>query len=280
MSLGPKERIYDALGTKQYVARLNGGVTFTGVSRLNRNDQTYRVNLDVVPRGDRLHAVYNDARFGIRYAEFTGPADFSAAVARTIVPRGDTMWPTPNLVLSSTAGAHLYFWGGTSSGGGAWSSDWIHHWRGRAPARTILNLTDATSNSALPDWPAANATDGNASTSYSSECSVNPSNGAWLAAWVPGRRPQLVNQAVLTARRREGAVQGFPVSYQVFVTSPDNRRWDVVGSFSTQPNAQGRAVVDLGNDYWTSGLMVLPTELGADAFGNRCFQLAEMSLAY
>lgn len=113
---------HDALGTKQYVATLKGGVSPTSITRLNPRDEIYRTNLDVIQHGNQKIMLYNDSNFSIVQTIFTRPEDFGLTCPpQTIVPgNSSTLWPTPHQYLHNNT-LHLYFWqfGATQT---------IHHW--------------------------------------------------------------------------------------------------------------------------------------------------------
>ena len=90
-------------------------------------------------------------------------------------------------------------------------------------------------------------------------------------------KPKIVNKLILTAR--EGN-QGFPVSYQIMISTPeDGAKFINLGTFTTQPVA-GKAVVRLPASYTTHGVGIVPVQLGRDSLGGYYFQMAEIQLAY
>ena len=113
---------HDALGTKQYVARLRGGASLESITRLNKNDQIYRTNLDVVKSGNRYIVMYNDSSFSIVEDVFTSPSDFGVACPnKTIVPASPSvLWPTPHQIVVGGK-AHLFFWK-------LGEINTVHHW--------------------------------------------------------------------------------------------------------------------------------------------------------
>jgi len=150
--------------------------------------------------------------------------------------------------------------------------------------RTMYAMGSVYSNNVLStaenSWVAANAIDGKAATSYSSNYAGSASNSggwAWLAAWLSA--PQTVNTLVLTARSLNDRPQGFPPSYDVYLTASDNSQWNYVGHYTTQPTSPSRKVViPLGANYYTYGVQIVPSELGVDDFGGHYFQMAEVQL--
>lgn len=139
----------------------------------------------------------------------------------------------------------------------------------------------AYSNDVLPGWPASNVFDGSNSTDYSSNLfsSARNSRGAFLAVWVTNG-PVNANQVILTSRQLNGVVQAFPVSYDIQVTTPSNSAWMDLGDFTAQPGPGGQVAVQLPTTYSTYGVLIIPNTLGADAYGNHYFQMAEVSLGY
>lgn len=113
---------HDALGTKQYVAHLKGGVSVTSIDRLNIFDRKYRVNLDVVRNGANMEILYNDKDFNIVSTVVSDLAQFGLCPSVVIVPSSKgVMWPTPNQILTSDGKHHLFFW---EFG----KPQYIHHW--------------------------------------------------------------------------------------------------------------------------------------------------------
>ena len=129
-------------------------------------------------------------------------------------------------------------------------------------------------------WPSESAIDGNPGSVYSTQSFPSNSNSraASLTAWFAVGN-QTVTHLLLTARIDQGHVYCFPESYDIYVTSPDNSRWEVLGTFSNQPGSDGVATVPLGATYSTHGVMVVPHVLTKDNLGNYYFQLAEINLA-
>jgi hypothetical protein len=130
------------------------------------------------------------------------------------------------------------------------------------------------------------AVDGNNSTFYMSEMFVSSKNDtgartgnhAYLAAWL--NEPQQVNTLIMNARMGAyGEPLGFPLTYDVYVTSSNNKKWEFVGHFSTPPNLNGVATLSLGATYTTYGVQIVPTTLGMDENRQFRFEMAEVALA-
>ena len=149
-------------------------------------------------------------------------------------------------------------------------------------ANTYYPLKNATSTNVLSGWPASNAIDGSPWTAYSSNSfptSANPDGGTFIAAWLDTTStPFTVQNIALTPRTIGGFAYGFPQSYEVLLTSADNSTWVSQGYFPTQPNAAGVAIIQLPEPVQTYGVMINPTILGTDNYGNHYFQLAEIGL--
>jgi hypothetical protein len=137
----------------------------------------------------------------------------------------------------------------------------------------------ASSNDTLSGWPATNATDGDTTTSYSSKSfSANQNDrGTNLFAWIDNA-PATVNEVVLTARTSGTTSVCFPISYQIAVSDPAGNVWTPVGTFTTQPNSSGVAVVQLPAQYVTHGVVITPIQLTADSYGVYYFQMADVKL--
>ncbi len=122
--IGDRVDVYfhDALGTKQYVAQLKGGVSIQKLERLNKTDSEYRVNMDVIKSGNLYELTYNDASFNIVRTYFSSPQDFGKLCsAKIIVPADAThKWPTPHQIIDGDK-IHLFFWQFENP-------SLIHHW--------------------------------------------------------------------------------------------------------------------------------------------------------
>lgn len=143
-----------------------------------------------------------------------------------------------------------------------------------------LPMAGAGSNE-TPLWPAANATDFDPSTAYSSQYFVTAQNdrGLYLYAYLAKGR-SWVNQLNLRARMWGGAVQAFPAAYNVYVTNDSNSSWINLGTYTAQPDSTGVVRLLLGGSFLTYGVLIVPITLGADSYGGHYFQLAELNLAY
>lgn len=148
---------------------------------------------------------------------------------------------------------------------------------GTVTQAVIYGLTQTQSNDAL--WPVANIIDGNDGTVYSSRGFATQVNdrSTWVAAWF-GDGPHLVSQVRLTARLDVDHLYGFPKRYEVQITAADNSSWVSFGDYTTQPDTDGVAIVNLGWSYPTYGVRIIPKILGDDG-GGYYFQLAELQLA-
>ena len=170
----------------------------------------------------------------------------------------------------------LYFASGNQWGGWQPKAVVLYPTVSASPRGAAYQMGASSSSEEL--WPASNAIDGNPSTSYSSKnfSSSANSRGTILSAWIKdGQKP--VNQVILTSR--EGN-QGFPVSYQVLLTSPlDPSKFINLGTFTAQPKA-GKAVVQLPAAYMASGVGIVPVQLGKDSNGSFYFQTAELQLVF
>lgn len=144
----------------------------------------------------------------------------------------------------------------------------------------LYPLAQTYSNDAL--WPAANLTDGNDTSAYSSKGFASAINdrGTEVAAWFPDG-VHAVSQVRLTARVSSHpggiALYGFPKRYQIQITNPEATAWVSMGVYTTQPDSSGVAIVDLGGSFQTGGVRIIPQELSDDG-GGYYFQLAEIRL--
>ncbi|GEM_PF-921096 len=111
---------HDALGTKQYVAHLKGGVSITSVVRLNQFDTKYRVNLDVTDLGSSREIIYNDSAFNIVRTVISAIEQYGLCPTDILVPAGKVKYPTPHQIMIDGK-RHLFFW---EFG----NPNIIHHW--------------------------------------------------------------------------------------------------------------------------------------------------------
>jgi hypothetical protein len=139
-------------------------------------------------------------------------------------------------------------------------------------------LATAQSNNVLAGWPASNAIDGNPSTAYSSGVfpSAANTNSTFLAAWLTG--PKSIQTIALRARMSGGQPEAFPISYNISITTPTNSAWTPLGMFSAQPDSNGYVYINLPAPKTTWGVMITPTALGTDSYGNHYFQMADVEL--
>jgi hypothetical protein len=132
-------------------------------------------------------------------------------------------------------------------------------------------LSSAAAKMELAGWPASNVVDGEQASVYSSPLADRyNSAGHFLAAWSNLRRtntpgasadPIWVDTLIMRARVTAGGQPlGFPKSYSVYVTNPGNSAWVLVGLRQTH------------------GLLLVPSELGQDDFGNYYLQMADLHL--
>ena len=153
--------------------------------------------------------------------------------------------------------------------------------------------TSALSNDELPGWPASNVLQGaglagnpvsppgmisiRTNTAYSSGFFNTDDNdrGAWLAAWTTHGATKVAS-VVLHARMSNLDVpEGFPKSYWIAVTSPDNSAWTQLGLFTNQPDASGTVEIPMpGGLAETWGVWIWPQTLGTDTNANHYFQMA------
>lgn len=146
-------------------------------------------------------------------------------------------------------------------------------------------LASAAAKLDLAGWPAANVVDGDQTSVYSSPLADRyNSAGHFLAAWSDLRRttasvePIWVDTLIMRARLgSNGQPLAFPKSYGVYVTNPSNTTWVNIGQYTTQPNALGEVVINLGLKQ-THGVLLVPNELGQDDFGGYYFQMADLHL--
>ena len=152
------------------------------------------------------------------------------------------------------------------------------------PPSASTKLVRAESNDVLPGWNAEHVIDGNSASVYSSVpfTTENADRTVNLAAWF-ANGPQSVSSIVLTARMgNEGnGVQkslAFPKKYKLFLRSPDNSTWVLLGNYTSQPDVSGTVTISLDTPRQTYGVLMVPSVLGVDNYGNHYFQLQEMQL--
>ena len=93
------------------------------LKRLNKNDETFRVNLNVIKRNNELEVTINDGSFNIQRMRFTSPDDFGTICESQVVVPATAQggWPTPNQIIGPDGKVHLFFWGISNP-------NFIHHW--------------------------------------------------------------------------------------------------------------------------------------------------------
>ncbi|MCH8620408.1 hypothetical protein [Undibacterium sp. TS12] len=144
-----------------------------------------------------------------------------------------------------------------------------------SPAADTAPLTSAQSNSIL--WPVSALIDADYLSSYSSAVFPGATNAnTFVAAWTAGQ--SVVRAIRLYARDINGKMQGFPPSYNVYLTAADNSSWVPIGTFSQQPDVTGVATITLPTSMATYGILIYPVTFGADNYGNRVFQLNGIEL--
>lgn len=143
-------------------------------------------------------------------------------------------------------------------------------------APVYKRAASAVATEAISGLTAVNVTDGNPNTFYSSQyfTSKNVDRPIYLAGWFADGKVT-ISKVVLKARVSNGVVMGFPEKCNIHVTAPDNSTWISLGAYSTQPNVNGEAIIDIGSRE-CYGILISPTIVGADSYGNHFFQLAEI----
>ena len=154
----------------------------------------------------------------------------------------------------------------------------------------VIRFSSAVTNSSLPpDWnyQVENVLDGDPSTVYSSEKSqALPTNGPLPLAntadsqlavqFAPDAGAQSINAVRLTPRYQGGELLGFPLRYEIKVTTPDGSDWVSVGTFCEQPTGAAPIVVTFPAAYETRGVIIRPLDLGLDNYEAPYFQLADI----
>ena len=126
-------------------------------------------------------------------------------------------------------------------------------------------------------WPVSALIDGDKRSSYSSPLMPTAQNNAQqkIAAYLPVQ--STVNKLKITARMYNGMALGFPKSYNLYVTSPENTSWINLGTFSNQPDTSVTVTLTFA-PLKTHGVHIVPLELGKDNEGNYYFQLSELEI--
>lgn len=146
---------------------------------------------------------------------------------------------------------------------------------------TVYPIVSATSNDALSTQPASNVVV-SSNAYYSSNYFSSSANdrGTYLQGLMGSQ--QQVSKVILTARMSGIQPIAFPITYDVYLTAPGSKTsWNFIGHFSTSPNANGVATIDLGGTYATWGVQIIPTTLSVDdnVTGlNHYFQLSQIQL--
>jgi cytochrome c peroxidase len=148
------------------------------------------------------------------------------------------------------------------------------------------SITSVSSNNVLENWPTSNVNDGNENTAYSSNSSPSSTNinNIYLVARIdsPPASPKTVSAIFLRARMLNlngvPVPMGFPAQYQIYLTSPNNSKWDLLGTFENQPDSNGKVIINLATQRSTYGVMIIPTQLGKDNYGVYYFQMAEIAV--
>ncbi|MBI3229234.1 MAG: hypothetical protein HYZ45_03335 [Burkholderiales bacterium] len=140
----------------------------------------------------------------------------------------------------------------------------------------------ANSNSILQGWPINNVIDRNRATIYSSNAYTSGSNsGVFVLAYLPARAEgaYVVGSVKIAARMVNGQPVAFPARYRLNLTNANNTAWVDIGSFTTQPDANGIVTINLPRLMRTHGLMLAADELTKDApNGQYYLQLADIEM--
>lgn len=145
----------------------------------------------------------------------------------------------------------------------------------------IYTMVTAAASESIPGWPAQHAVDGNPNTIYSSSVFPDASNsrGIFLAAWMAARPEGYSVNTVFLKPRGGTEMQTFPLRYDIYLSNSTNTNWDYVGTYTNQPSGPTDTVaVRLPKTYTTHGIVIVPTQLGHDSYGNHYFQLADIFL--
>jgi hypothetical protein len=143
-----------------------------------------------------------------------------------------------------------------------------------------LPMMNASSDNELSGWPASSVIGTSKATDYSSNYfpSAANSSGIYLGAWLDtSAGPATVEDIVLTARMQNGVALGFPQSYHIAVTSPDDSTWLSAGTYTAQPDpSSGMVVIHLSQAVQTYGVLIIPESFGTDNYGNHFFQMSKV----
>ena len=140
-------------------------------------------------------------------------------------------------------------------------------------ALPFKKLSTAAASEATAGLPATNVVNNTQATLYSSLAftTSTPNRPIWLAGWWEDGK-STVTKIALKARLINGAAVCFPKKYTLHATSPDNKTWVALGEFTNQPDASGDAIIEIGQRD-CHGVLITPTVLSADPYGNHYFQL-------
>ena len=142
---------------------------------------------------------------------------------------------------------------------------------------TTWPVGDAAGSSEL--WAAANAYDGDTTTSWSSSLYSEAQHEEQVFYWLQNYDPQDVNYLRLAVRFDGTSALGFPVEFKI---SYDNGHgWIDVRAFThfSRPTTQW-VILPLDTTVNTDGIRITATVLGDDKVGNYVFQLAEVQAGY
>jgi Glycosyl hydrolases family 32 N-terminal domain len=144
---------------------------------------------------------------------------------------------------------------------------------------TYKKLKSAIATESISVFPASNVTDEDGNTFYSSFpfSSKVVSRPAYLAGWFENGK-SAISKILLKARMHNSAAMCFPEKYTLHVTSPDNASWVSLGEFTNQPNSNGEVTINIIQRE-CYGILITPTIVSADIYGNNYFQLAGVSAA-
>lgn len=147
------------------------------------------------------------------------------------------------------------------------------------PIPVVVSLVFDEAISKSQFWPASNAIDNNPATTFSSQKSPTsiPSADISLQANYESNKPRTVSSLLILARMYNGIALGFPKRYKVFVKKSDNVSWELVAEVDWQPNADGAVLVPF-TARQTTGVLIVPLELGIDNEGSYYFQLNEIKI--
>ncbi|MCB0363305.1 MAG: discoidin domain-containing protein, partial [Bdellovibrionales bacterium] len=148
--------------------------------------------------------------------------------------------------------------------------------------KKIYKLQDAAAKTEL--WPASYLLDDNKYSCYSSNPGdMNNSQGEFIAAWFNLGSIVTIDKVMITPRIVDGKTIGFPSSFRLYVTTPDNLSWMLVRDFNKTDlpkDANGDYLLQLPQSYQTWGIHIVPNQLGTDDFNHYYFQLCGLKAGY